>query len=269
MLDTAESGWVGRSGPVDRVWRPWVKSTNLSHQRRAHFREVSGLHPSRYRAKIPDTLSEKVYNAFKKDIVRGVYAPGEPLTEKVLAKIYKGSRTPVREAALRLQQERLLRIIPNRGYFISQITLQDLNEIYEYRTAVECTAAELAAQKSADASSLSELSRLAEISYRTDSRESYMQFIEADTAFHMDIARLSHNQMLVRAVSEARCYMERIMYAAIDIQYYGEFPTREHLDILKAIRDRDAEGAREKMREHIMQSKSKVLRLASEAPTRD
>ena len=208
-------------------------------------------------------MSERVYKAFKRDIVRGVYAPGESLTEKVLAEIYKGSRTPIREAALRLQQQRLLRIVPNRGYFISQISLQDLNEIYEYRTAVECAAVELAAGKGADAERLAKLIKLAETPYRNDSRESYMKFIEADTAFHMDIARLSRNQMLVRAVAEARCYMERIMYAAIDIQYYGELPTREHRDILKAIEERDPALARQRMYEHIMQSKSKVLRLAS------
>lgn len=244
-----------------------MKAVKTLHRYPPHRRGFFGLPPSRYHAKAPDTLSEKVYNAFKKDIVQGVYAPGEALTEKVLAKIYKGSRTPVREAALRLQQERLLRIVPNRGYFISQITLQDMNEIYEYRAAVECTTAELAAQKAPDEELLSELLKLAKISYRTDSRESYTQFIEADTAFHMNIARLSRNQMLVRAVAEARCYMERIMYAAIDIHYYGEFPTREHLDILKAIQEHDPERARQTMYEHVMQSKSKVLRLASAPST--
>ena len=243
-----------------------MKSTNRSHRQRGPSRGSLGWPRSRYKANVPDTLSEKVYKAFKRDIVQGVYAPGEPVTEKVLAKIYKGSRTPIREAALRLQQERLLRIVPNRGYFISQISLQDLNEIYEYRTAVECAAAELAASKGADAEVLAELIRLAETSFRTDSRESYMKFIEADTAFHMDIARLSRNQMLVRAVAEARCCMERIMYAAIDIHYYGEVPTREHCDILKAIEERDPDRARQRMYEHIMQSKSKVLRLAGPAP---
>jgi DNA-binding GntR family transcriptional regulator len=245
-----------------------VKSTTRSERKRGNSRQFLHWPPLRYFANVPDTLSERVYKAFKRDIVQGVYAPGEPLTEKVLAKIYKGSRTPIREAALRLQQERLLRIVPNRGYFISQITLQDLNEIYEYRTAVECAAAELAARKGADEEIFSELVELAGTSYQTDSRESYMKFIEADTTFHMDIARLSRNQMLIRAVGEARCYMERIMYAAIDIHYYGEVPTREHRDILKAIQEHDPEMARQRMCEHIMQSKSKVLRLASTTPIR-
>ena len=67
------------------------------------------------------------------------------------------------------------------------------------------------------------------------------------------------NQMLIQAVSEARNQMERIMYAAVDIYYYGELPGREHREILEAIQERDPERARERMRHHIMQSKDKVL----------
>ncbi|MGH9725711.1 MAG: GntR family transcriptional regulator, partial [Candidatus Acidiferrales bacterium] len=74
------------------------------------------------------TLSERVYRGLKRDIIHGVYQPGESLSEKELAHRYKASRTPVREAAVRLQNERLLRIVTNRGYFVSQITLQVLND---------------------------------------------------------------------------------------------------------------------------------------------
>ena len=259
----------GRTTKETSNGRAGVKPTEASHRRGSHLRGVFGLRASRYRVSVPDTLSEKVYHAFKRDIVQGVYAPGEALTEKVLAKIYRGSRTPIREAALRLQQERLLRIVPNRGYFISQITLQDLNEIYEYRTAVECTAAELAAQKGVEAETAAELRKQGAIFYRTDDRESYVSFIEADTAFHMGIARLSRNQMLVRAIGDARCYMERIMYAAIDIHYYGEAPQREHLEILKAVQERNPALARQRMYDHVMESKGKVLRLASSNPVGD
>jgi len=219
-----------------------------------------------YVSGVRDKLSEKVYRALKRDIIRGVHPAGEFLSEKDLAKRYKSSRTPVREAALRLQEERLLRIVSNRGYFVSQITLQELNDVYEYRTAVECAAAELAARKGTDAELLQKLTSLAETSYRTDSTESYMEFIEADTLFHVGIARLSRNQMLIRAVSEARSQMERIMYAAIDIHYYGEVPTREHKEIMKAIRERNPDAARKCMYKHIIQSKDKVFRLTTSTP---
>jgi len=221
-----------------------------------------------YGGHVRDKLSEKVYKAFKRDIIRGVHSAGEPVTEKDLAKRYKASRTPVREAALRLQEDRLLRVVPNRGYFVSQITLQELNDIYEYRAAVECAAAELAARKATDSELLQRLVGLAETSYRADSIESYMEFIEADTVFHVGIARLSRNQMLVRAVSEARCQMERIMYAAIDIHYFGEVPTREHRQIMTAILEHNPDAARRHMHDHIIQSKGKVLRLTDSSAIR-
>src|SRR5215471_17203597 len=128
----------------------------------------------RARAGDGDKLSVRVYNAMKRDIIRGVHAAGQALTEKDLAKRYKASRTPVREAALRLQEDRLLRIVPNRGYFVNPITLQELSDIYEYRAAVECAAAELAARKATDSELLQKLVDLAETSYQSGSIQSYM-----------------------------------------------------------------------------------------------
>ena len=207
----------------------------------------------------PATLSERVYSAFKRDIIHGFFQPGEALSEKELAHRYRASRTPVREAAVRLQNDRLLRIVPNRGYFVAQITLSVLNDIYEFRVAVECCAAELAATKGATVEALKELTDLAKSRCNPGNRESCARFIEADTEFHVGIALLARNQMLVRAVSEARSQMERIMLAAVDINYFGELPGREHREILQAIQDRDPERARRLMHDHIMQSKDKVL----------
>jgi DNA-binding GntR family transcriptional regulator len=242
-----------------------LASRGRSHRDR--LTTASPLPPPRQAATKPvATLSEEVYRAFKRDIIHGVYQPGEPLSEKDLAARYKGSRTPVREAAVRLQNERLLRIVPNRGYFVSQITLQVLNDIYEFRCAVECAAAELAAVKGTDPELLAWLAELSQVTCRPDDRESCVRFIEADTAFHMTVARLSRNQMVVQAVSESRSQMEHIMFAAIDINYFGEAPDREHRELLKAIQDRNPERARQLMFQHIMQSKDKVMGLTNFAP---
>lgn len=231
-------------------------------------RTLSAVSQPRLIPAAPATLSERVYSAFKRDIIHGFFQPGEALSEKELARRYKASRTPVREAAVRLQNDRLLRIVPNRGYFVAQITLQVLSDIYEFRSAVECAAAELAAAKGATTEALNELTDLAKTPCSPDNRESCARFIQADTAFHVGIALLARNQMLVRAVSEARSQMERIMLAAVDINYFGELPRREHLAILAAIRERDSQRARQLMHDHIMQSKDKVLGLASILPIR-
>lgn len=213
----------------------------------------------------PKTLAERVYQQLKRDIVRGVFQSGEAINEKILARRYQSSRTPVREAVMRLQQETLLRLVSNKGYFVSHLTIQELNEMYEYRAEVEAFSAGLAARRWTNHSLMEKLASLAQMQYRMQDRASYERFIEADTEFHVGIAQLTKNRLLVRTVAEVRCQMERIMFAAIDIGYYGEAPVREHSKIIDAIRSHDIRAARQRMYDHIVGSKDKVLRLADEA----
>ena len=212
------------------------------------------------------TLAEQVYQQLRRDIVHGVFQPGEAINEKVLAKRYHGSRTPVREAVMRLQQENLLRLVPNKGYFVGHITIHELNEMYEYRAELEGFCAELAARRWRDPALMERMTELAGIHYRTDDRTSYEHFIEADTEFHVGIAQMTRNRLVLRAIREVRCLMERIMFAAIDIGYYGEVPAREHTEIMAAIQNRDAAAARKLMVQHIVGSKDKVLQLAAGRP---
>ena len=236
-----------RTGPVARTTKFSIPARLTIH---ANLRESS-------------SLGDRVYQALKKDIITGVFQSGEPLSEKLLARRYRGSRTPVREAAVRLQAENLLRVVPNRGYFVKHITVNELIELYEYRAALEGACAELAAQKGADQTVLEELARVGEVHFQQDDRASYEAFIVADTAFHIGLAQLTRNQLLLQAVRDVRCQMERIMYAAMDLQYYGESPAHEHAGVLEAIRDRDPLRARQLIQEHIFISKDKVLQLAS------
>lgn len=214
-----------------------------------------------------DKLSERVYQALKRDIITGALRPGEAVTEKDLAGRYKSSRTPVREAALRLEEQNLLRNVPNRGYFVTHLTVKDLNDIYEYRSSVECTCAELAAGRGIPGNNLPELNKLASRRSRPDSRASFEEFIAADTAFHVNIARLTRNPLLVRAISEMRCQMERILFAGIDAldtsYYYGDLPVHGHQGILRAIKEGNANLARKLMYEHIMSAKEEVIQLVS------
>lgn len=166
---------------------------------------------------------------------------------------------------MRLRQENLLRLVPNKGYFVAHLTIQDLNEMYEYRATLEGLCAELAARRWNDAALMEKLSHLTQVQFQTDNRQSYEHFIEVDTEFHLGIAQLSRNRLLLRAVNDLRCQMERVMFAAIGIGYYGEVPVREHVEILEAVRDRDSQLARKLMQDHVIGSKDKVLQLADRA----
>lgn len=166
---------------------------------------------------------------------------------------------------MRLRQENLLRLVRNKGYFVAHLTIQDLNEMYEYRAALEGLCAELAARRWNDDALMEKLSQLTQVQFQTDNRQSYEHFIEVDTEFHVGIAKLTRNRLLLRAVADLRCHMERIMFAAIGIGYYGEVPAREHGEILEAVRNRDAQLAHKLMQDHVIGSKDKVLQLADGA----
>jgi DNA-binding GntR family transcriptional regulator len=212
-----------------------------------------------------NTLTERVYQAMKTDIVTGVLHAGAAVTEKDLATMYNSSRTPVREAAQRLQQDNLLRIVPNRGYFVSSLTIQEVNDMYEYRAVVEGGCAELAATRGVPQAMLAELFRLARTKCQASGRSGYARFIEADTAFHVAIARLTHNELMVRAVSNLRCHTDKILFAAanvLDMGYYGDVPVREHCAILEAIRRGDSQAARKLICDHILGAKQKILQVA-------
>jgi GntR family transcriptional regulator, rspAB operon transcriptional repressor len=211
----------------------------------------------------PRTLTERVYAALKRDIITGVLRPGQAFSEKDLADHYDASRTPVREAAVRLQVEGLVRIIANRGYFVTQLTIQGMNDLYEYRAAVESACVELLCGARISPRALAELEAVA--SFRAEQEERYGDFIKADTAFHVGLAQLTHNVLMVQSVSQMRALTERILFAAadaIELRYYGDVPAREHAAIMQAIRDNDPQLGRRLMREHIIGSKSKMLELA-------
>jgi GntR family transcriptional regulator, rspAB operon transcriptional repressor len=226
--------------------------------------KIKGLAAPRLPGSEPKLLlTERVYAALKKDIIVGVLRPGQAFTEKELAHRYVASRTPVREAAVRLQEEDLVRIIANRGYFVTQLTIQGMNDMYEFRAAIESACAELLCGAKIPPQARAELESAAQ--FRADNEGKFGAFIEADTAFHLGIARLTHNALLVRAVAQMRAQTERILFAAaeaIELPYYGEIPAREHMAILRAISRDDPELARRLMREHIIGGKNKVLDLA-------
>lgn len=206
------------------------------------------------------SLGGRVYAALKKDIIVGVFSSGEPLSEKVLASRYGGSRTPLREAAVRLQQENLLKIIPKKGYFIAHMSVHELNQLYEYRAWIEGVCAEIAAKIIVDPDQLLELEKLASVQY--DDREGYFRFIEADTAFHLGIAKLTGNSLLVKAVADIRVHMERLMYAASSVAPFGQVTSREHRSIVAAVRNRNAKLARQLVHRHILGAKENILKLA-------
>jgi DNA-binding GntR family transcriptional regulator len=207
-------------------------------------------------------LTEQIYEDLKHDIITGHFLAGDSLTEEQLARRYSTSRTPVRQAAARAQQHGFLRYVPNKGYFVSLMNTRDLDELYQWRMLVEGASAELAAKRKHDDTILESLKRHAVVPFVTGNKIKYARFIQADRAFHVGVAKLTHNKFLVRTVEGIRDWVDRILYAAAAIDYsdYGGSLT-EHEQILTAIENQDWQSAKKLMLEHILESKARAYEL--------
>jgi DNA-binding GntR family transcriptional regulator len=207
-------------------------------------------------------LTEQIYEQLKRDIITGKFRSGDSLTEEQLGRKYSASRTPVRQAAARAQQHGFLRYVPNKGYFVSLMNPRDVDELYQWRMLVEGASAELAAKRKHPDAVIAGLKRHAVVPLVAGSRLKYVRFIQADRAFHIGVAKLTHNKFLVRTVEGIRDWIDRILYAAAAIDYsdYGSSRTK-HEQILTAIESQDWKSARRLMLEDILESKARAYEL--------
>ena len=153
-------------------------------------------------------LRDVVFNTLRQAILKGELKPGERLLEIALAERLGVSRTPVREAMRKLEQEGLVVMIPRRGAQVASITEKDLNDVLEVRIALENVAIEKACKLITE----EELGRLwvaAKEFEKTKAEGNLVRLAEADVAFHEIIYQASDNKRLNQVLNNLREQMYR------------------------------------------------------------
>lgn len=200
-----------------------------------------------------------VYEAIKKKIISGELPVNTPLTEENLAEEYKVSRTPVREAIRKLEQDGLVEMIPRKGAFIKGINLIDIEEIYNIREALEGLSTRLATELISEQN----LSYLEVMLKQADDEFSQRNNIE--TAFktgneiHDVILRIADNKRILGMVSNLKDHIQRLHILSSSIPGRLELSNKEHWEIFHALKKRDPELAEQKMREHIRSTKKSII----------
>jgi DNA-binding GntR family transcriptional regulator len=131
----------------------------------------------------PQSLDEAVYQQIKNAILNVTLMPGSPLIETRLADELGVSRTPIRKALARLEQEGFVSAAPSKGYQVAEILLQDIQQIYDLREILEChlvreTAASFTAEE------LSELEAALDAADHAFQKEDYAGFLSTNRLFH-------------------------------------------------------------------------------------
>jgi DNA-binding GntR family transcriptional regulator len=197
-----------------------------------------------------ELLADRAYNDLRDRIVTLRIAPGAPIDEDVLGSELGIGRTPVREAIKRLALENLVTVFPRRGTFASEINITDLADISDVRTQMEGHAAYRAAQRITPAQQAELQDLLAELdrSKGSDDTEALMAL---DTRVHRFIHRCAGNPYLEDSLGRYFNLSLRIWYLVLDRLPHLFARVHEHDDLLRAIADGDAEGARAIIAEHI------------------
>ena len=200
---------------------------------------------------------DQVYLELRKRIMAGELLPGTQMSPAELAERYSVSRTPVRDALNMLAQEGLVEIIPRRGYFVSRITVRDVEEIFEMRLILETASAELATARISEAL----IERLAHLSsrYVAGNVESYKAYLEENRQFHLAVAQAAGNRLLVEALGRVFDQMQRFLILRLDLSDDADDMLAEHYLLLEAFRQRDAQRAKEAMRVAIEHARDAVL----------
>lgn len=205
-------------------------------------------------------LATQVYEQIEADILSGKHQKGAALTELSLSEALGVSRTPIRAALVRLEQEGLVRLIPNKGAVVLGISTEDLCDIYRIRMRLEGLAASLAAEKRSeeDAARLSEIVELSEFYVARGDAE---RLRDLDSDFHEAVYLASGSRVLETTLSDLHRKVGVFRARALGDPARVPSSIREHRAILEAILARDPGAADRLAAEHAEHALRNILQL--------
>ena len=212
-----------------------------------------------------DSSVEMAYKAIRQRILDNVYPAGHRALEQEYADELGLSRTPVREALLKLAGEGLVEVIPRHGTRVLPVSTDDMREIYQMLTALEPMAAELVANKklpAADLKPLIEASRDMTAALKADNLDAWA---EADERYHRLLIALAGNRLLADTVQGLWDRAHRARMVTLRLRPKPMHSTAEHNAIVEAIRAGDALEAARLYRSHRERGSSELLAILDKA----
>lgn len=197
-----------------------------------------------------ETLKQQAYNIIKKKIITCEYPPNFLLNEEKLKDEIGASRTPIRDALSRLEQENLVRILPKKGIMVASLSIREINAIYEARMLVEPYAIEHYANK-VEKERLEYFRKI----FR-DGKEIQERIYDVDDKLHIEFINAMDNeyfQAMYERIYYQNCRL-RIL-SGVKSEKRIEETLQEHLKIINACLAEQWQDAAEAMREHLVCSK--------------
>ncbi|WP_134702280.1 GntR family transcriptional regulator [Ammoniphilus sp. YIM 78166] len=197
-----------------------------------------------------ESLEEYVYEEIKSAIFNRKIPVKMQLSEEQLAEAFSVSRTPIRSVLKRLQYEKIIQIIPNKGAFINLPSQKEIEEVFHLRSIIEVEAVKMAC-RSATEKQLSDLEELTNQEDQFYKQGDYHKAIQMTTEFHLGLVMLSGNELMVNYSRELINMTNIYLVYHDNADQESPLCPSEHRSILQAIRERDEEEAVRVFLDHV------------------
>jgi len=226
---------------------------------------VTDMRIDRLRQGSSGSASRQAYRALRDAIIAAELEPGQRLSENELAERLAVSRTPIREALIRLRDERFVQIVPQLGTFVTRISTSAVQDAQFIREALECAAVRLAALRAQEAD-LAALGGLVRRQAEVVEDGDYERFAVLDDEFHAALCELAGRPVAWEVAQRVKGHLNRVRRLSLPQPHYLDEMVVEHRLVLDALHRRDPDGAEETLRHHLRMVLSALPAIRAQHP---
>jgi len=192
--------------------------------------------------------NNEIYLEIKKRIIYLDYRPHQVLSIKELAREFGVSPIPIREVLVLLEVEKLVRIIPNNGIYVPDVSFQDLKDVFEVRHYLVGLSGRLAAERI----TTEELEKIKELLEKIKRENDRKELIKLDSEFHNVINNSTKNKTLAETLERLRNQIGRLWFFAKENDRYPSQIPKNFEDLINALEQRDSDKCEQILRRHAM-----------------
>lgn len=214
----------------------------------------------------PKNLTEQAVSALRREIVACRLAPGDTVSETLMADRFSFGRAAIRTALARLGDEGLVHPVARRGWVVSLVTIRDIHEVFDLRLLLEPEAARLATGRptgrAAGHAQLERLRRLDDVcaqGYNPTDPDSALDFLAVNREFHVAVGERAGNLRLARQIGRLLDESTRMLVLGLSTRDRSGEMAHEHRALVQAMTDHNAPEAARIMREQVTTSRDMVL----------
>lgn len=207
---------------------------------------------------VKESRKDKAYRTIQQNILTSKLKPGDFLSSRDLEKELGISKTPIREALIRLQEDGLLKIIPRKGIVIIGLPGRAIREMFEVRLVLESYAAEMACENDNQAfcESLKQILNKQKRAIEEDDNE---LFVSLDTEFHQTIVGFLGNDRINDMLTSVKTQLRQVGIKSLTIHTNMDLAIKQHIKILEALERNDPQGVKKAVREHLQKMRDIIV----------